>query len=647
MFCRCVARLGADAADALDHAHGLGIIHRDVKPANLLIDQNGAVWITDFGLARFHSDFSLTGTDDIVGTLRYMSPEQALARRGVVDQRTDVYALGVTLYELLTLRPAFDGRDHQELLRQIALDEPVSPRRLNPAIPRDLETIILKAMAKDVSSRYATAQEMAGDLRRFLDDQPIVARRPGILECTWRWARRHGKQLASAAAIVMVLLIITTAVCWRFYVSSRESRNRYLAYLIKNYPLIDRFAIDQVHQEASLLATSTDPTTRKQAYKIFDEVIELFKQASELPPTNRESRIIIARAFCRLASTRTYMSFCRGTMQEPDPTLMSAAFSDYRESIARFEGLVAESGGDVTVRRYLADALGLGGMGCYKRLASQPKEAEQFYSRAIQLRRDLLRGTDGTSDKQDRPRLEVSNECDDPLWLVRTVHTLTSMLDGEGRKEEAERLRRQSEEDFIAVAARYPMPEFQGIRKLWADQLMKDLNYSSEQYLDCRLTMILDPERAEALNTVAWFQARFPDDASFKPEQALISAQKAVALEPSNWLYLNTLGVAAFRVGDWKTAEKSLRESIGFNGGRAEDWFFLAMTRWRQGECQEARRWFDQAVSWVSRNKSSYELRRFHAEAAALLGLPEPDSKQSTRKIEKSKRITPEEGAPA
>ncbi len=283
MFCRCVARLGADAADALDHAHGLGIIHRDVKPANLLIDQNGAVWITDFGLARFHSDFSLTGTDDIVGTLRYMSPEQALARRGVVDQRTDVYALGVTLYQLLTLRPAFDGRDHQVLLRQIALDEPVSPRRLDPAIPRDLETIILKAMAKDVSSRYATAQEMAGDLRRFLDDQPIVARRPGILECTWRWARRHGKQLASAAAIVMVLLIITTAVCWRFYVSSRESRNRYLAYLIKNYPLIDRFAIDQVHQEASLLATSTDPTTRKQAYKIFDEVIELFKQASESP----------------------------------------------------------------------------------------------------------------------------------------------------------------------------------------------------------------------------------------------------------------------------------------------------------------------------------------------------------------------------
>ena len=157
VFCRHIARLGAEAADALDHAHGLGILHRDIKPANLLIDPLGALWITDFGLARFPSDLSLTHTGDLVGTLRYMSPEQVLARRGVVDQRTDIYALGATLYELLTLRPAFDGRDHQELLRQIALDEPVRPRRLNPAVHRDLETIVLKAMAKEPSCRYPTA----------------------------------------------------------------------------------------------------------------------------------------------------------------------------------------------------------------------------------------------------------------------------------------------------------------------------------------------------------------------------------------------------------------------------------------------------------------------------------------------------------
>src|SRR5206468_2968600 len=117
---------------------------------------------------RFQDDADLTRTGDVLGTLRYMSPEQALARRVVIDHRTDIYSLGVTLYELLTLRPAFDGRDRQELLRQLAHEEPPAPRRLDPAIPRDLETIVLKAMSKEVAGRYATAQELADDLRRFL-----------------------------------------------------------------------------------------------------------------------------------------------------------------------------------------------------------------------------------------------------------------------------------------------------------------------------------------------------------------------------------------------------------------------------------------------------------------------------------------------
>ena len=214
-FCRKVARLGADAADALEHAHSLGVLHRDIKPANLLIDREGSVWITDFGLARFSGDSSLTGTGDVVGTLRYMSPEQALARRGVVDQRTDVYALGATLYELLTLGPAFSGRDHQELLRQIALDEPVPPRRQNPAIPRDLETIVLKAMAKDPSGRYATALELSEDMKRFLDDDRIMGRRPSPLERTVRWARRRWELVATAAAIACCRSIIVAAVKWQ------------------------------------------------------------------------------------------------------------------------------------------------------------------------------------------------------------------------------------------------------------------------------------------------------------------------------------------------------------------------------------------------------------------------------------------------
>ena len=126
--------------------------------------RRGNLWITDFGLAHMQSQTGLTMTGDLVGTLRYMSPEQALAKRVLVDQRTDIYSLGATLYELLTLEPAFDGRDRQELLRQIAFEEPRPPRQLNKAIPQELETVVLKAMGKDPGDRYATAQELADDL---------------------------------------------------------------------------------------------------------------------------------------------------------------------------------------------------------------------------------------------------------------------------------------------------------------------------------------------------------------------------------------------------------------------------------------------------------------------------------------------------
>jgi tetratricopeptide (TPR) repeat protein len=203
-----VAEWGIQAAEALDCAHSLGVVHRDVKPANLLVDDTGRLWITDFGLAQVQSDTRLTMTGDLVGTLRYMSPEQALAKRVVIDHRTDVYSLGATLYELLTLRPVFAGTDRQELLRQIAFDEPIRPRRLNRAIPLELETIALKAMEKNTQDRYATAKELADDLRRYLDDKPIQARRPSWRHVARKWARRHRPVVWSAAVTVIVTLAV-------------------------------------------------------------------------------------------------------------------------------------------------------------------------------------------------------------------------------------------------------------------------------------------------------------------------------------------------------------------------------------------------------------------------------------------------------
>jgi hypothetical protein len=193
-----VARLGVQAAEALEYAHQLGVVHRDIKPANLLLDQRGNLWVADFGLARLPNEPGLTLTGDLIGTLRYMSPEQAQGKWLLVDHRADLYSLGVTLYELLVLEPPFRGTDRQELLRQIASEEPKAPRRLNKAVPAELETIVLKAMEKSPADRYATARELADDLGRYLRDEPIRARRPSLAQRGRKWARRHRPVVWSA-----------------------------------------------------------------------------------------------------------------------------------------------------------------------------------------------------------------------------------------------------------------------------------------------------------------------------------------------------------------------------------------------------------------------------------------------------------------
>jgi len=201
-----VARIGIQAADALDYAHAQGTLHRDIKPANLLLDEKGVVWIADFGLARAIEQDNATQTGGVAGTLRYMAPEQF---SGQTDPRSDVYSLGLTLYELLALKPAYDESHPSSLIQRINQTEATRLRKINPSIPRDLETIVAKATAHEPADRYSSAAELAHDLRCYLDDRPIHAKRTTVVEHLWRWSRRNPLLAAMSAASILLLLAVT------------------------------------------------------------------------------------------------------------------------------------------------------------------------------------------------------------------------------------------------------------------------------------------------------------------------------------------------------------------------------------------------------------------------------------------------------
>ncbi|MHC4958753.1 MAG: serine/threonine-protein kinase [Planctomycetota bacterium] len=204
-----VADLGQQVADALAYAHRQGVLHRDIKPSNLMLDHDKTVWVTDFGLAKTVGASGHTQSGDLVGTLAYMAPERLVGRS---DERSDIYGLGATLYELATLQPAFE-RDHpHRMLKRIAEREPLPPRAIDPTIPRDLETIILKAIAKDPSRRYRKAGALREDLHRFRDGLPILARRSGLMDRSVKWAKR--RPTAAALVAVSILAIALTLALW-------------------------------------------------------------------------------------------------------------------------------------------------------------------------------------------------------------------------------------------------------------------------------------------------------------------------------------------------------------------------------------------------------------------------------------------------
>lgn len=277
------------AAQGLDYAHRHDVVHRDIKPSNLVVDDDGVVWITDFGLAKSTTENDLTRQGQLVGTLRYLAPE---ALEGDFSPLSDVYSLGLTLYELLTFAPAFDETNYSRLLAQVAEGRPTRPRKINPKIPLDLETIVLKAIEPTPEKRYASAGEFADDLQRFLDDRPIRARRVSFVGRVWRWGKRN-RLVASLLLSICVLLTVIFAGISTSYVrtlalvrakeaeSQRAQKNLDLALAAFDdvfESLGDGAAVDFnfVDNAESLGAPTDDPSISEKEARVLEDLLEFY-----------------------------------------------------------------------------------------------------------------------------------------------------------------------------------------------------------------------------------------------------------------------------------------------------------------------------------------------------------------------------------
>jgi serine/threonine protein kinase/Flp pilus assembly protein TadD len=491
-----VAKLISEVADALDYAHGRGVIHRDIKPANLMLSREGKLCITDFGLARVAQEPGMTVSGSLLGTPAYMSPEQIAVGRVKLDHRTDIYSLGAVLYELLALRRPFPGDSREEILSGILTKDPRPPRRFNPRIPLDLETICQKAMEKDPDRRYQNAGEFANDLRQYLQGGLIAARRAGLPRRTWKSIRRH--PMAATVAIGVVLFGLLVGFGWRTLRQANAPR---------------------LIAEASLALERGD----------YRAGLDAAERALELQPGLPEARIVRARLLLQLLRYDEVISEARTILDDnPDdwaahfilayvskggerPTIPAA------EHLAAVEQLAPES----------ADVHFLHGL-----LAKSASEAVEHHTRALDL---------------------------DPAhtWaLVERSHKYGDLKDFDAAKADAERLlairphaadgrqnlgcvyRRQLDyEKSLAEFAKAIELDPDDPETYWErGALYRDMHRYKDALADYTRAIEIGPARSEFYSIRAW--TYFPLG---RNEEAIADARRALELNPDNRAALDSL----------------------------------------------------------------------------------------------------------
>lgn len=583
-------------------------MHRDIKPSNLLVDTAGHLWVTDFGLAVTQAESNLTMTGDIVGTLRYMSPEQLTGQRRVLDQHTDIYSLGVTLYELLTLRPAFPGTDRQRVVRQIMEDEPVPPRRIQAGIPRDLETVVLKAMAKEPQARYGTAQELAADLRRFMEDKPVTARRPSVAERVAKWARRHRPLVRVAVVFLAMMFLGSVAAAMAIWKQAAHTaaalglaneRGQRLEWALVGEEKARQLA-EQRRKEAEL--------GRRRATLALQESL-------------RSSEVVVGAADALVAAGepvqaerlyRALVSLWEGLYTSPIEESVAVESQALGECYRPLAELLQASGrfpeGEMVYRK---------GVTMYQRLAAdQPELAYLFLYEAAEMQSGLA---------------DLLVEAGEVPEAVAAYREALAMLEAIG-----------SDQPFDYWNAQLRAEIHEGLGHVfWASGHTAEAKEYYRQALALREHWAKAlPTAREPLRALAWLLADCPSGDLRDTPRALELAKKAAKMPPHpreprryGWMVWHTLGVACYRAGQWQDSIEALSKSLAMHSFRASaDRLFLAMAYHQSGNSQEARRQYEEAATWIDKNKPRAPgLRRLREEARTVLGLDRQTPKAGAR----------------
>ena len=415
----------AEVAEALHRAHEYGVVHRDIKPSNLLLDLQGKLWLADFGLARFQTDSPLTRTGEMIGTMRYMSPEQVAGRAELIDHRTDIYSLGATLYEALSLEPAIQGVEGPALLRTIELEAPVKLKKLCPGLPLDVQTLVEKAMTKHRDDRYATADMFAQDLRRASSGYPILASRLSPLVLAWRWAENR-RNLVLAGTAVMLAAIIGLTVSVVMINLARSETEVSLRNAKQNWSRA-RLAVDELGSELAeeLVGVPGAEGVRKLALK---KTLDYYKQfAAEIKGNNdSDLQLDLAKTYNRIGALSEELGVTR------------AAIAEYIEADNTYKQVNERLASNAKVQRLMAENLNSLGLAYGK--VERFTEAKQAFESALEIESHLS-----------------SDDEADPSGLISTGLTKNNfglLLQNGGEIQRAEAMYRDAIETLTPIAER-------------------------------------------------------------------------------------------------------------------------------------------------------------------------------------------------